>query len=191
MRSRALRRALGAFAALALAFGFGPAQAAEDAPWQAVLGHDKGYGAEMPGAPKYSTTRLKASGTSYTLHQYLFERGQQAFIVQSATYPRDVNVSDPQAALQIGLTNTAKRMEGGKWASVDWMKHDGSLMAVDASGSREGQDVRSYQVLKGRQVFTLIYAGPPGTSRSDEASRFLGSLKIAPELASSAGARKP
>lgn len=188
MRSRALRRAVVALALAAA--GFGPAMA-EDITWQTVTGPDKSFTAELPGTPKYSTTRLKASGSAYTLHQYLFEREQQAFIVQSAVYPRDVDVTDPKAALQVGLNTTAKRMEGGKWENVDWLKHDGGLTAVDAAGSRDGQDVRSYQVLKGRQVFTLIYAGPPGTSHSDDATRFLGSLKVVPEMASSTGARKP
>jgi hypothetical protein len=34
--------------------------------------------------------------------------------------------------------------------------------------------------MKGRQVFTLIYAGAPGTARSADVNRFVASLRIGP-----------
>jgi hypothetical protein len=45
---------------------------------------------------------------------------------------------------------------------------------------RSGHAIRSFSVMKGRQVFTLIYAGVPGTARSADVNRFIGSLRIAP-----------
>jgi hypothetical protein len=70
-------------------------------------------------------------------------------------------------------------MEGGKWISIDWLTHQGSV-ASDAIGSRGGNAIRSFSVMKGRQIFTLTYAGPPGTARSADVNRFVGSLRIAP-----------
>jgi hypothetical protein len=70
-------------------------------------------------------------------------------------------------------------MEGAKWVTVDWVTHQG-LTATDAVGARSGHAIRSFSVMKGRQVFTLIYAGAPGTARSADVNRFVGSLRIAP-----------
>lgn len=151
---------------------------AEPAAWSPVAG--QGFTAEMPAAPKYSTTEMKTgTGSLYTVNQYLLEQGDVAYIVQAATYPDDINVANPRVNLQGGLDNLAKSMEGGKWASVDWVTHQG-LTASDAVGVRSGHAIRSFSVMKGRQVFTLIYAGAPGTARSDDVNRFISSLRIAP-----------
>jgi len=39
--------------------------------------------------------------------------------------------------------------------------------------------VRSYMVLKGRQLFTLVHIGAAGSAVSPETERFVASLKIA------------
>ena len=57
-----------------------------------------------------------AAARSTSLHQYLLEQGEVAYIVQTAIYPDDINVSNPRINLQGGLDNLAKGMEGGKWA---------------------------------------------------------------------------
>jgi hypothetical protein len=151
---------------------------AEPAAWYSVTG--QGFTAEMPVAPKYSTTEMRTgTGSLYTVHQYLLEQGDVAYIVQAATYPDDINVASPRVNLQGGLDNLAKGMEGAKWASVDWVTHQG-LTAADAVGARSGHAIRSFSVMKGRQVFTLIYAGAPGTARSADVNRFIASLRIAP-----------
>jgi hypothetical protein len=179
MRTRAAPKLGLALALLAL---FHLSAVAQETAWHTMSGPENTFTAELPTEPKYTTTQLRApgTGTAYTMHQYLLDDDQRAFIVQSIVYPKDVNLSDPQATLQNALNNTAKRMEGGKWTTIDWVKHEGGLTAVDVVGARDGQEVRSYLVIKGRQVFTLIYAGPPGSARSGDAARFLGSLKVAP-----------
>jgi hypothetical protein len=147
-------------------------------PWHTMTGPDNGFTAELPSAPKYTATQMKTvKGSSYTVHQYLVESGERAFIVQSSTYPTDVDVSKPEETLKTGLSTTAKKMEGKKWSSVDWIDHQGSK-AVDVVGKRNGQDIRSYSVIHGSTIFTLIYAGPAGSARSPEVNRFVASLKI-------------
>jgi hypothetical protein len=157
-----------------------PSATAEPGAWTTVTGPEKSFTAELPAAPKYTTTEMKTgTGSLYTVHQYLLEQGDVAFIVQAATYPEDINVSNPRTNLQGGLDNLAKSMEGAKWSSVDWVTLQG-LTATDAVGARAGHAIRSFSVMKGRQVFTLIYAGAPGTARSADVNRFVASLRIGP-----------
>jgi hypothetical protein len=145
-----------------------------------VTGPDNSFTAELPAAPKYTSSRVATgTGSLYTVHQYLLEQGDVAYIVQTAVYPEDINVANPRLNLQGGLDNLAKGMEGSKWVSVDWVVHQG-LTASDAIGAKNGHAIRSFAVMKGRQVFTLIYAGSPGTARSDDVNRFVASLRVGP-----------
>jgi hypothetical protein len=146
--------------------------------WHTVTGLNSSFNVDMPGPPKYSTPEMRTSaGSTYTMHQHLFESGPRAFVAQTAVYPNDVNVSNPRANLQGGLDNAAKNMEGGKWISIAWLTHQGSL-ASDAVGSKGGNAIRSFSVMKGRQIFTFTYAGPIGTHHSQDVERFLRSLHI-------------
>ena len=120
-----------------------------------------------------------SAGSGYTMHQYLLEQTAVAYVVQTAVYPADVNVSNHRANLQGGLDNAAKNMEGGKWASVGWTTHQG-LTGVEALGVRGEHAIRSYSVMKGRQIVTLTYAGPPGSARSPDVDRFMASLRVGP-----------
>jgi hypothetical protein len=164
----------------ALGQGSPEANSAQATTWHTVAGSDRGFAADMPAEPKYTAVQMRtAAGSAYAMHQYLLEQGDVAYVVQTATYPEDINVSNPRLNLQGGLDNAAKKMEGGKWVSVDWLTHQG-LLASDAIGSRIGNAVRSFSVLKGRQIFTLTYAGPLGTERSADANRFIGSLRVGP-----------
>ena len=153
---------------------------ANSAGWHTMTGPDRSFTADLPAEAKYTTTQMKTSaGSDYVMHQYLLEQGPVAYVVQTAVYPADINVSNPRANLQAGLDNAAKNMEGGKWASVGWLTHQG-LTAVDATGERSSHTIRSFSVMKGRQIFTLTYAGPPGTARSADVNRFIGSLRVGP-----------
>ena len=152
---------------------------AEDA-WQTMTSSEKSFTVELPAAPDYTTAELRTgAGAPYTMHQYVVNRGDLAYLVWSATYPAEVNVARPRDNLQGGLDNAAKGMEGGRWANIDWLTHQGHV-AVDAVGVRRGKAVRSFLVLKGRQIVTLTYAGPIGSAQSADAVRFIGSLKLDP-----------
>src|SRR4029079_2703670 len=157
-----------------------PSAAADPVAWYIVTGPEKSFTAELPAAPKYTATEMKTgTGSLYTLHQYLLAQGDVAYIVQAATYPEDINVANPRTNLQGGLDNLAKRMEGAKWANVDWVTHQG-LTASDAVGARSGHAIRSFSVMKGRQVVTLIYGGAPGSARFAAVHPFAGSLRNEP-----------
>jgi hypothetical protein len=173
------RRARPIIVALALAVLAGRGSRAEEA-WQTMTGSDMSFTVELPAAPDHTTRELRTgAGAPYTMHQYLVDRGDLAYVVWSATYPAEVNVATPRANLQGGLDNAAKNMEGGRWASIDWVTHQGHV-AVDAVGVRRGKTIRSFSVLKGRQIVTLNYAGPIGSAQSPDATRFIGSLKLDP-----------
>jgi hypothetical protein len=161
-----------------------PSAPASPAPaqtsWHTVTGPERSFTADMPAAPIYSTRDVRtAAGSSYTLHQYLLEQGDVAYVVHTAVYPDEVTVRNPRANLQGGLDEAAKTMDGGKWASIDWKTRE-RLTAVDAVGARGSHAIRAYSVMKGRQIFTLTYLGPPGSVQSPEVERFLGSLRIGP-----------
>jgi hypothetical protein len=157
-----------------------PPTAPDPAAWHTLSGPGHSFTADLPAAPAYTTSEMKTgTGSLYTVHQYLFEQGDVAYIVQTATYPEDINVSNPRTNLQGGLDHLARTMEGARWASIEWVSHQG-LTATDAVGTRSGHAIRSYSVMKGRQVFTLIYAGGPGTARAADVNRFVGSLRVSP-----------
>lgn len=169
--TRSLRVAL----ALTLVLAGG---ALAQSPWHSLKVPSLGFTVEMPAEPKYSTKPMKTGkGSQYTMHEYLLEAGERAFVIQTSIYPPDVNVANPQTNLQGGLDNAAKNMDGGRWASINWVKHQG-ITAVDASGRRNKFEIRSYSVLKGRQIFALTYAGPDGSGRSAEVQRFINSLRV-------------
>ena len=164
-----------AFAALTLLFA---GAALAQSSWHSLKAPSLGFSVEMPAQPKYTAKPMKTGkGSPYTMHEYLYEGGPRAFVIQTSIYPPDVNVSNPQANLQAGINNAAKNMEGARWTSVNWVKHQG-ITAVDASGRRDGHEIRNYSVLKGRQIFALTYAGPVGSGRSAEVQRFINSLRI-------------
>jgi hypothetical protein len=155
-----------------------PPASEQPVSWHTVTGPERSFTAELPAEPKYTTTLVKtAAGSGYTMHQYLLEQGDVAYAVQTSTYPADVNVSNARAVLQGGLDNAARNMEGGKWASIAWATHQG-LPAADAVGARGNLAIRSFSVVKGRQIVTLTYAGPAGSTASTDASRFIASLRI-------------
>jgi hypothetical protein len=150
----------------------------EQGHWQTLTGAERSFSVELPAAPAYSASELRTgAGAPYTLHQYVVDAGNLAYVVQATTYPPEVNLASPRANLQGGLDNAAKSLEGGRWASVDWLSYQGQL-AVSAIGVRGSNAIRSFSVLKGRQLVTLTFAGPPGSARSADADRFIGSLKL-------------
>ena len=160
--------------------GASPA-AEQTAAWHTTTGPERSFTADLPAAPSYTTMEMRtAAGSSYTMHQYLLERGEVAYVVQTATYPADVKVSNHRINLQGGLDTAAKNMEGGKWDSIGWATHQG-LTAVDAIGARGSHAIRTFSVMKGPRVFTLTYAGPSGSARSADVDRFIGSLRIDPK----------
>jgi hypothetical protein len=155
-----------------------PAQAQQPVEWKSVIDPDRSLIAEMPAVPRHSEEPLKSgAGTAYTMHAYLVDQGDEAYVIQTAVYPADVDVSSPKTNLQAGLDNAAKSMKDGKWTSVEWLEHQG-LVAVDAVGTRAGLEVRNYSVIKGSQIFSLTYAGPPGSAKTADVDRFVKSLQI-------------
>jgi hypothetical protein len=163
----------------ALLFGLAlfaaPSAHAQD-DWKPRTAQDGSFTVEMPVEPAYSTTPVKTtSGQDYTRYNYIGEQGQRAFVVQTATYPSDVDVSKPKNNLQSGLDTAAQQMEGGKWSEVRWTTYQGEP-ATDAIATKPPFQVRNFSVIKGRTIFTLTYAGPPGTAQSADVNRFINSF---------------
>jgi hypothetical protein len=146
--------------------------------WQRVTANDGSFNVEMPGQPKYSAQSQKtAKGSEYKMHQYLLEVDTRAFVIQAATYPKDLNLSNTRNNIQSGLDNSAKGMEGGKWTNIRWTTYQG-LTASDAAGVRGGSSIRNFTVIKGRTIYTLTYGGPTDTAQGADANRFINSFLI-------------
>ena len=161
---------------LALLAGLTAAAAA--AEWRTVTARDGSFTVEMPAEPQYTTTPVKTGGgTDYTRYNYISEDEGRAFVLQTATYPRDVNLSNTKTNLQAGLDSAASQMEGGKWADIRWTTYQG-LPASDAVAVKPPFAVRNFSVIKGRTIYTLTYAGPPGTAMSADVNRFINSLLV-------------
>jgi hypothetical protein len=178
-RTSGLRAAALGVALIALA-GLLAGRASAQEAWHTMTGPEQTFTAELPATPKYSTGQAATpAGVAYTTHQYQLEHAASAYLVQFVDYPKDVVVADPQWVLRQALDRTAVGMDGGKWTSSNFIKLKGAL-AVDAVGQRGGSEVRSYMVLKGRQLYTLIHIGTAGSAASPDTDRFVASLKIAP-----------
>lgn len=150
---------------------------APEAAWHAQTSEDKAVQSEFPSAPKYDPVQLlSGQGFPYTMHQYVFEKDATVFQLQTAVYPKDVYVQ-PQFNIQAGLDSSAKSLEGGKWADVNWTRYQG-LVAADAVGVRAGHAVRVFSLLKGQRLVTLTYVGPADSARSSDVERFIKSLKV-------------
>ena len=162
-RTSALRAAALGVALIALV-GLASAQEA----WHNLTGPEQTFTADLPATPKYTTGQAATpAGVAYTTHQYQLEHAASAYLVQFVDYPKDVVVADPQWVLRQALDRTAAGMDGGKWTSSNFV------------GQRGGNEVRSYMVLKGRQLYTLIHIGAAGSAGSPDTERFVASLKIA------------
>ncbi len=178
MRVRSLPHFLAAAALLVAAFAASGLRASTpEAEWHALTSDDKAVQSEFPAPPKYEPVQLiSGQGFPYTMHQYVFEKDAAVFQLQTAVYPKDVYIQ-PQFNIQAGLDSSAKSLEGGKWADVNWTRHQG-LVAADAVGVRAGNAVRVFSLLKGQRLVTLTYVGPPDSARSASVDRFIKSLKV-------------
>jgi hypothetical protein len=164
--------------ALLLAGGVAFAQA----QWSRIVVQPGKFSVEMPPSQRYEQRYEQkpmqaAGGGRYTMHQYVVERGGRAFVVQGATYPWSVDVSNPRVNLQAGLDSAARELDGSAWAEVKWLDLQG-LVAFDAVGRKGDVVFRSYSAMSGSDFVTLTYAGPVGTERAPEVERFVSSLKL-------------
>lgn len=88
----------------------------------------------MPGKPGYKLEQAKSGGgTAFGYHSYSLDHDGRAFVVQTATYPADVDVKNPKANLTKALDASGKHLQAKKWSKLTWTKHQGAT-AVEATG---------------------------------------------------------
>lgn len=152
--------------------------AIQDTEWQTVSGPDGSFTAEMPDYPQYQERAQKSpAGTAYTLRSYVIFESSRAFVIQTMTYPQDVDVSNPQVHLQKTLDIRERGVIVGKWASVTWKTGPG-FTSVDLVGRSADRDIHDYYLMKGSQLFYVFYSGPFGTAQSADVNRFINSLVV-------------
>jgi hypothetical protein len=147
--------------------------------WHKVEGPAGLFVVEMPAKPAYKVEQAKSGGgTSFSFHTFSLDHDGKAFVAQTATYPADVDVSKPRANLELAFKASAKHLASKKWDQVAWTKFEG-LDAVETTGKMNADvEFRNFIVLKGRQMYSLGFGGPPGSLRSPEADRFFGSMRL-------------
>lgn len=157
----------------------GLTQAQQSATWKSVSDPGGNFTVEMPDVPEHSEQQLKSpAGTAYPLHSYSASPDKDtAYVIQTAEYPTDVDVSVPKNNLQWALDGVAKSLNDGKWANITWVEHEG-LPAVSASGAKGELELRCYVVMRRSRIFILLYGGPEGTGKTPGVDRFMNSLHI-------------
>ena len=65
--------------------------------WYRVQVEDNAFTVEMPGIPDHRIVNDRSPrGTVFTLHSYSLETGGYSYVVQTALYPEDVDVTQPR-----------------------------------------------------------------------------------------------
>jgi hypothetical protein len=149
------------------------------AAWHKQEGPGGVFTVEMPAKPGYKLEQAKSGGgTAFGYHSYSLDHDGRAFVMQTATYPADVEVKNPKANLEKALEASGKHLQSKKWDKVTWTKWQGTT-DVEATGMMNDKlEFRNFLVLKGHQMYSAGYAGPVGTIRSADAERFFKSLRI-------------
>jgi hypothetical protein len=147
--------------------------------WYGVQVDGNAFTVELPGVPDYRQLNdASARGTAFTLHSYSLEAGGNAYVVQTALYPADVDVGDPRRLIQAALDDRAKILESGKWSKTDWRTVAGATAADSTGPLRGGAALRQLVLLKGRRFVSLVFMGPAASTTGAEAERFFKSLKM-------------
>ena len=147
--------------------------------WYAVQVEGDVFTVEMPGIPDHRIVNdVSARGTAFALHSYSLEAVGYSYVVQTALYPGDVDITQPRRLIQAALDERAKVLEARKWSKVDWRDIAGSP-AVDSTGLLKGGNaLRQLVLLKGRRFVSLAFMGAAASMTGIEAERFFKSLKM-------------
>ncbi len=159
-------------------FGHTGAAVAQE-PWRSTSIAGSNFLVDMPGVPKHTTGQNKTgSGDGYASDTYLLESGKEAFVVTTAVFPASVDTSNPRRNLQGGMDKARMGMDDKALQNVKWGTIRG-LPTVDIAGVRNGFAIRTFTLMDGKRIVVLTYAGPPGSAHSGNATRFVGSLRVA------------
>ncbi|MCX7365733.1 MAG: hypothetical protein NTV97_28455 [Alphaproteobacteria bacterium] len=149
------------------------------AKWYAVQVEDRAFTVEMPGVPDHRLLNdASARGTAFVLHSYSLDLGGYSYVVQTALYPADVDVTRPRVLLQAALDERATALAGRKWTRVDWREMQGGAVADSTGPVPGGNAVRQLVLLKGRRFVSLAFLGASAGASGPEAERFFRSLKL-------------
>jgi hypothetical protein len=147
------------------------------AKWYAVRVEDNAFTVEMPGIPDHRVINdVSARSTAFALHSYSLESGGFSYVVQTALYPADVDVTQPRRLLQAALDGRASQLASRKWDRTEWREvHAGA--SVESIGTvQAGSMLRLLSLLKERRFVSLAFLGP--NVDGAEANRFFNSLKL-------------
>jgi hypothetical protein len=149
------------------------------AKWYLVQIEDGAFRVELPGIPDHRIVNdVSAHGTAFALHSYSLESSGYSYVVQTALYPGDVDISQPRRLIQAAIDERAKVLETRKWSKVDWRDIAGSPAADSTGFLKGGNALRQLVLLKGRRFVSLAFMGAAASMTGVEAERFFRSLKM-------------
>jgi len=147
--------------------------------WYVVQVEGDAFTVEMPGIPDHRIVNdVSARGTAFALHTYSLESSGYSYVVQTALYPGDVDISQPRRLIQAAIDERAKVLETRKWSKVDWRDIAGSPAADSTGFLKGGNALRQLVLLKGRRFVSLAFMGAAAGMTGVEAERFFKSLKM-------------
>jgi hypothetical protein len=147
--------------------------------WYGVRIDENAFTVEMPGIPDHRIVNdTSARGTAFQLHSYSLETGGYSYVVQTALYPFDVDITQPRQILQASLNGRAQQLVGRQWTRTAWREIAGAA-AVEAMGAVAGGNaLRQLNLLKERRFVSLAFLGNAAGVTGVEAERFFKSLKV-------------
>ena len=147
--------------------------------WYGVRVEDNAFTVEMPGVPDHRVVNdATARGSTFTLHSYSLETGGNSYVVQTALYPADVDVSRPRTILEAALAGRVQQLIGRQWTRTEWREVSGAT-EVDSIGALAGGNaLRQLNLLKGRRYVSLAFLGNAAAATGVDAERFFKSLKL-------------
>ena len=158
---------------------FAHAQRKLDIPskWYAVRVEENAFTVEMPGIPDHRIINdVSARGTPFALHSYSLENGGLSYLVQTALYPADVDVTQPRRVLQAALDGRASQLASRKWDRTDWREGRAGTSVESIGVLRAGTMLRTLSLLKERRFVSLALLGQ--SVDGPDANRFFQSLKL-------------
>jgi hypothetical protein len=116
--------------------------------WHVATSSDGQFIVELPGKPRYRAAPL-STGTAPTVTVHMYEFGQGATIYKAGY------IVIPKGNVVTAKTRLENALKNGNWTSVNWGQHDGDL-SVDATGMKEGNEIRSFSVASESRICTLF-----------------------------------
>lgn len=144
-----------------------------------VASKDGHYSANFPGPAKESTQTVTTDSGPTTAHILTYQTPKAIFTALYSDYPPRAVGRVPVDVVYAGAIDGAARKAGGTLRSsvpIQVESVTGREAVFDAPNKTETVRVRYFLV--GNRLYQVMYDGPSGTEKSQEATNFLNSFHL-------------